>query len=150
MTEELGRRMFSQNIVLRGYLGDAQWIDFIVRAVKDLGMTPAGPPAVWKYPIEDGKGGEGMTACQPIVESFLVIDTWTDLAGAYLHISSCKEFSVGDLVNTILDFGLSGSCGARETLKLDPVPPVNHLDDYPEETAHSGAPSDPRLDPVEG
>ena len=150
MTDELGRRMHSQNIVLRGRLGDHQWRVFLLDCAAAMGMTPAGAAAAYHYPM-DGKGGTGLTLCQPITESFLVIDTWPDHDGAYLHISSCKKFSVVDLVETIRLFGLGMDFGGRkETLSLDPVPPVNHLDDYPEVPAHSGAPSDPRFDPVEG
>lgn len=144
---EFGRRIFTQNVVLRGSLSEHQWREFLISAVQALGMTPSGSPAVWKYPTEDGKGGTGMTACQPLTESFIVLDTWSDHDGAYLHISSCKQFDVTNLVAPAREFHLGVDfMGRAETLRLDPVPAVNHLDDYPEEMVHSGSPSDPRLD----
>jgi hypothetical protein len=148
---EFGRMIYTQNVVLRGVLSEKQWREFLVFAVKSLGMTPAGAPAVWQYPTADGKGGNGMTACQPLTDSFMVLDTWSDHSGAYLHISSCKRFDVAALVGPAREFSLAVDfMGRAETLRLDPVPAVNHLDDYPEVPMHSGAPSDPRFDRVEG
>ena len=150
MTEELGRRMFSQNVVLRGQLLEDQWRDFLVRCVQSLGMIAGGEAAMWRYPV-DGKGGNGMTVCQPLTDSFIVLDTWDDHDGAYLHISSCKRFDAALIVAPAREFSLGVDfMGRAETLRLDPVLAVNHLDDYPEVPMHTGAPSDPRFDPVEG
>ncbi len=135
---EFGRRIYTQNVVLRGALSEEKWRAFLVAAVKAFGMTTAGDPAVWKYPTEDGKGGSGMTACQPLTESFIVLDTWDAHDGAYLHISSCQRFDVTALTEPAREFALGVEfMGRPETLRLDAV-------------MHEGAPSDPRFDPVEG
>jgi len=120
MTDHLGQRMYSQNVVLRGALLEDQWKEFLARCAAAMGMTPAGEPAVWRYPV-DGKGGNGFTIIQPITESFLVVDTWTDHDGAYLHISSCKRFSVTDIVEPAGEFSLGVEfMGKAETLSLSP------------------------------
>lgn len=45
----------------------------------------------YSYPYE-GKGGSGYTLIQPITESMVTWDIWTDLLGGYLIIVSCKKF----------------------------------------------------------
>jgi len=118
-TTDLGKRIYSQNVVLRGRLDGDKWECFLVECGYAMNMTSAGKASVWRYPTHDGKGGLGATICQPITESFLVIDTWPDHDGAYLHISSCKKFHVADLVETIRHFGLAMDfAGVREELKL--------------------------------
>jgi len=138
MPETLGRRVYSQNAVLRGKLSDLHWEAFLIECTVALGMDPAGKAAIFHYPLDNGKGGTGLTVCQPITTSFMVVDVWPDFDGAYLHISSCKKFAIADLVETIRHFELAlDFAGAVETLRLDPKPP------------HMGMPSDPRLDRLE-
>lgn len=69
-------------------------------------MAPIGYATLWQYPIE-GKGGHGCTIVQPISESFLALDVWTDHDGAYLFICSCLEFEPAQLRETISMFGLN-------------------------------------------
>ena len=110
--------MHSQNVVLRGRLSDDAWRAFLVDCVSAMGMTTAGDPAVYRYPL-DGKGGTGLTIMQPITESFLVVDTWPDHDGAYLHVSSCKPFDIGSLVAPIRAHGLGmDRAGVTEILEL--------------------------------
>src|SRR3974390_476497 len=92
-TDELGRFMYTQGLTLEGRLSEAGWKAFLKEAARCMGMECAGKPATWRYPL-DGKGGNGLTICQPITDSFLVADTWPDHDGAYLHIASCKQFSL--------------------------------------------------------
>jgi hypothetical protein len=116
---ELGRRIFSQNIVLRGRLANAAWRPFLLDCILEMGMTTAGLAALWRYPTEDGKGGVGLTLCQPMTESFMVADVWPDHNGAYLHISSCKAFDALMLVPVIESVGLVvDRFGAQEVLGL--------------------------------
>ena len=103
---EFGRRMHTQGIVLRGRLSEDRWLEFLAACTAALGMSPTGAPALWRYPTEDGKGGEGMTICQPITESFLALDTWGAHDGAYLFVCSCKKFSLTQIAATVREFGL--------------------------------------------
>lgn len=118
---ELGRRIFSQNIVLRGRLANAAWRPFLLDCIAEMGMTEAGLASLWKYPTDDGRkaGGFGITLCQPMTESFMVADVWPDHGGAYLHISSCKAFDALMLVPVIESVGLVVErFGAQEVLAL--------------------------------
>ena len=103
---DFGKRMHAQSFVLCGHLSDDHWQAFLLECATAMGMTPAGQPAVWHYPL-DGKGGCGQTIFLPITESFLVVDTWPDHVGAYLHIASCKDFTIHDLRETIQRFELT-------------------------------------------
>ena len=116
---DLGRRIFSQNIVLRGRISQASWRPFLLDCIVEMGMTSAGDAATWHYPTDDGKGGNGLTVCQPMTESFMVADVWPDHSGAYLHISSCKAFDALALVPVIEAIGLTIlGMGKQEVLSL--------------------------------
>lgn len=103
--EVLGSRMRSYGVVLFGHLTEAQWKSLLVDVADAIGMYAVGEPAVWTYPLE-GKGGTGQTLCLPITESFLVVDTWSDHDGAYLFVCSCREFSIGRIMDTVEECGL--------------------------------------------
>lgn len=116
---KLGRRIYSQNIVLRGRLAAIAWKALLVDCIAAMGMTTAGEAAVWSYPTTEGKGGVGTTICQPMAESFMVVDTWPDHDGAYLHISSCMQFDPSKLISPIQRAGLViDFVGANEALRL--------------------------------
>ena len=119
MHDELGRRMYGQRIAIRGLLDVDGWRAFLLDCIKSVGMTPSGEAAVWSYPDADGKGGQGTTICQPMVESYIVIDVWDSFDGAYLDIASCRRFNVADLVAPMQRYGLGmHSAGAQEALSL--------------------------------
>jgi hypothetical protein len=67
-----------------------------------VGMSTGGmSPKIWAYPLPDGRGGTGETAMQPLVESFLAIDTWPSLSHrgkpvpkVYIVLASCRPFSL--------------------------------------------------------
>jgi hypothetical protein len=105
-TPALGTRMFSRGIVLRGRLGAQRWKRFLAVCAEEMGMTPVGDPAVWKYPLHGGAGGNGYTFVQPITDSFLMLDTWPDHDGAYLFICSCRPFSMRTLCAFFATFDL--------------------------------------------
>jgi S-adenosylmethionine/arginine decarboxylase-like enzyme len=59
--------------------------------------------ASWDFPVFGGKGGTGTTFIQPLVESFIAVDSWPELDMVYFFIVSCKEYDeniVIDLLNT--------------------------------------------------
>jgi len=61
-------------------------------------------PKTWEYPLDDGKGGEGITLVQPLVESFIAWDTWPLLRGAYLFVVSCKEYNPDIIINILEEY----------------------------------------------
>lgn len=105
----LGTKMHSAGIVLRGSLDRDAWINFPFAVAQGIGMEAVGDPAVWDYPVE-GKGGVGMTVCQPITESFIVLDTWSAHDGAYLFVCSCRGYFTADIDAVAKRFGLKVEC----------------------------------------
>jgi hypothetical protein len=75
----------------------------LMHLVDQIRMDTGGIPAqVWKFPVT-GKGGAGVTAVQPLVESFnlgylpagaVIGDTWTDHNHCYFIIASCRVYDV--------------------------------------------------------
>lgn len=117
---ELGRRMYARGFVLRGRLPVNKWKRFLVACAKAMGMAPIASPAIWKYPV-NGKGGKGLTLVQPITESFLALDTWSDHDGAYLFVCSCKRFWPAQLREIIAIYGLDeDQITGPNTLSLNP------------------------------
>ncbi len=116
---ELGRQMYSGALVLRGKMEVKRWRRFLNKAAGALGMSPAGKDAIWHYPVS-GKGGNGDTICQPITESFLVLDTWPDFRGAYLFVCSCRPFEPEKLRDLSSTFGLEvQNMSVFETMRID-------------------------------
>ena len=119
----LGRRMHFRGMALHGtvarYMTEAIWKRFLIDAANGMGMTPAGKAACWRYPLM-GKGGVGYTIVQPITESFLVLDTWPDHAGAYLFVCSCKPFEAETLAEVLQAYNLrqGQAIGAPDALEL--------------------------------
>jgi S-adenosylmethionine/arginine decarboxylase-like enzyme len=108
MEPELGARMHSLGVVLRGNLPDGRWIEFLQEVAKAIDMTAVDEPKVWTYPT-DGKGGTGQTIVLPITESFIVLDTWRDHSGAYLFVCSCRSY-YDDHVDVVANaFGLKAA-----------------------------------------
>lgn len=101
----LGERMHSLGVVLRGTLSLERWVEFVRALPPAIGMTAVREPTVDSYPI-DGKGGVGHTLFQPLTESFIVIDTWSDHSGAYLFVCSCRAYFSADVDAVAHAFGL--------------------------------------------
>ena len=73
----------------RGILGPDDLISIIYQIIKVCGMTPARGCRVDTYPYLE-KGGIGFTVYQPLMESYLVADVYTDLNETEILISTCK------------------------------------------------------------
>jgi hypothetical protein len=93
----------------------------LTHLVEQIRMDTGGLPAqVWKFPVA-GKGGTGVTAVQPLVESFnlgyrpagaAIGDTWTDHNHCFFVIASCRPYdirTVGDwlhaFIGRVISFG---------------------------------------------
>ena len=60
-----------------------------------VGMDTMGiEPTVWVYPLPTGQGGVGETILQPLVESFIVSDSWLEMNKVYIVLASCKPFNL--------------------------------------------------------
>lgn len=103
---ELGKRMHSCGIALRGSLHELIWLELLHAIASAIGMTAVGQPKVWTYPLE-GKGGTGQTILLPITESFLALDTWSDHDGAYLFVCSCRQYDIAAIDAVAHAYGLN-------------------------------------------
>jgi S-adenosylmethionine/arginine decarboxylase-like enzyme len=93
--QHLGRSMHMHSFSLQGTsMPHENWRHLMNELVVAIGMRPVGAPASWHYPTEDGHGGFGTTMIQPIIQSFLAVDTWPDHGAAYLIVCSCRRFDV--------------------------------------------------------
>jgi len=119
-TPLLGTRLYSRGMVLCGRMTIPRWKNFLVEAAEAMGMLPVAEAAVWNYPTPGGCGGNGATIIQPITESFLALDVWTDHDGAYFFICSCREFFPATFRQVIAVFGLiEDDIGEPCMLRLD-------------------------------
>lgn len=72
-----------------GVLKQDQARDVIKNFIAFIGMTPARHPRIDTYPFEEG-GGEGYTGFFPLMESYIVVDVYTNLSHTEILISTCK------------------------------------------------------------
>ena len=100
-----GETMIVSAMSIQGKLTEDKCATLIKKIVKKMEMTPAAGEVTYQYPM-DGKGGVGFTHIQPITESFIALDAWPDLNGAYLIICSCKCFSIDKVKLIIRNAGL--------------------------------------------
>jgi hypothetical protein len=92
--EVLGESLYVSVYVLRTAPARGEMERLLKKAVAFIGMDAAGmPPKAWVYPLNDGRGGVGETICQPLVESFIVSDSWRDLGKTYIVLASCRRYS---------------------------------------------------------
>jgi hypothetical protein len=81
-------------IALAGKPTAAQLSLILQETVVCIGMDTAGMvPQVWVYPLPSGQGGVGETICQPLVESFIVADSWPHLDKVYVILASCRPYN---------------------------------------------------------
>lgn len=57
--------------------------------IKFIGMTPARKPRIDEYPYKDG-GGVGYTGFFPLMESYIMVDAYTELEQTEILLSTCK------------------------------------------------------------
>jgi hypothetical protein len=111
--------MLGQNLFVSGWCVECcltpQAVEAVlVHLVEQIKMDTGGLTAqVWKFPIA-GKGGAGVTAVQPLVESFnlgclpagaVIGDTWTNHTHCFFIIASCRSYDkqmVGDWLHSFI------------------------------------------------
>jgi hypothetical protein len=100
--EILGTKMRIAGFGCLGTVAPERLPRLLAQIVALVGMSTGGmAPHVWTYPLPDGRGGEGQTAIQPLVESFLALDTWPGLEHRgqrvpkiYVVLASCRPFNL--------------------------------------------------------
>jgi S-adenosylmethionine/arginine decarboxylase-like enzyme len=112
---DFGARLVVLAISVKGAIDNcAAMVDDIVKAT---GMTVAHAPVLYGYPF-NGKGGTGSTYIQPITESFIAVDEWPDLDGAYVIICSCKEVTPSIVIDVIEKHGPKVTEADYRTMRL--------------------------------
>lgn len=101
--EKLGTKMRIAGFGCLGVVAPERLAYILSQIVAMVAMSTGGmTPKIWSYPLPDGRGGEGETAIQPLVESFLAVDTWPTLKHkgkgipkVYVILASCRPFNLG-------------------------------------------------------
>ena len=101
-TEVLGTKMRIAGFGCVGTVAPERLAYLLSQIVALVAMSTGGMlPQIWSYPLPDGRGGVGQTAVQPLVESFLAMDTWPGLKHrgqrvpkVYIVLASCRPFDL--------------------------------------------------------
>ena len=88
---EFGSELNICSFSVRGKIGKGDVVHLSDEIIKAIKMTPMPGALLCSYPF-DSKGGNGFTFFQALTESFLAVDAWDDLCGAYIFIASCNPF----------------------------------------------------------
>lgn len=93
--EVLGSCLNIAGFALVGRPTQEQLVQILKNVVGLVGMDAAGmEPAIWVYPLLSGQGGIGETIVQPLVESFIISDSWPEMDKVYIVLASCKLFNL--------------------------------------------------------
>ena len=99
---EFGSAMKVTIFSLKGTSSEPQCIDINNEILSTINMHTDGMKhCSYFYPTPNGNGGSGLTLFQPLVESFIAWDIWTDLMGAYLFLVSCKEYDINTITKIL-------------------------------------------------
>ena len=101
---KLGERLDVATFAIKGDFSMFGCIKLVDEIIKVLGMNKVHSPTVYKYPVNDC-GGMGFSYIQPITESFIAFDSWSDFNGAYLIMCSCKTINMNKVSKKIRAMG---------------------------------------------
>ena len=101
---KLGERLDVVGITLKGDSSIQSCINLVEEIVGALDMHKVHRPTTYHYPVGE-LGGIGFTYIQPITESFIAIDSWSDFKGAYLIICSCRTVNLNKVSKKIRKMG---------------------------------------------
>jgi hypothetical protein len=116
---DFGGRTWNLDVLVEGHKSLQFLLDARKILIASLGMDMGGMiPDIRRFPLPDGRGGDGWTIMQPFVEglvyqplttSFLIFDIWPE--HFTITIKSCLQFSadavcaeISRLLGRILDF----------------------------------------------
>jgi S-adenosylmethionine/arginine decarboxylase-like enzyme len=105
MADILGEKMRVLVAVVVGDVTEESGMKLVKELVEGIGMSVAPEQLMCRYPV-DGKGGFGYTFFQPLTESFVALDSWPDLGGAYLFICSCGSLPTSQALQIVRKHGL--------------------------------------------
>jgi len=117
---------FGENmqLLIVSFVGDlnrGECMDLTIKITETIGLHIPVSCTICDYPTNQGKGGVGFTFFQPITESFIVWDIWSELKGGYLIICSCKLFWVPTVIKILRKNQLEPMVVKSEYLCLNPL-----------------------------
>lgn len=101
---KLGERLDVVGITIKGDTSKYAAQTLIDNIIDVLGMKKVHYPVCYKYPV-NSLGGFGFSLIQPITESFIAFDSWSDFKGAYLVICSCKTVNLNKVSKKVRAMG---------------------------------------------
>jgi len=104
MIEEFGSVVTTVSMSVRGALSIEDARKFAIECVEAIGMHVSHPAHVVEYPLHEGKD-IGFLLLQPLIESYIMLDVWTNLGGFYIGAVSCKDFDTIDLEVLVARWG---------------------------------------------
>ena len=100
----LGERLDVVALTLKGDSSMKACVEMANALVEVLGMNKVHEPTFYKYPVGNC-GGLGFTYIQPITESFIAVDAWSEFNGVYLLICSCKTVNLNKVSKKVRKLG---------------------------------------------
>lgn len=89
MAQTLGMEKRKLLFVAQGVLSEETVAHAINNLIYFIGMTPARECRIDTYPYKDG-GGVGYTGFFPLMESYIMVDAYTELGHTEILLSTCK------------------------------------------------------------
>lgn len=102
--DKFGSEVTMVGLSVRGILSVEDARRFAVECVAAIGMTLSHPAHLVEYPPRDGED-IGFLLLQPLIESYVILDVWTNLGGFYLGVASCNDFNMIDIETLIARWG---------------------------------------------
>lgn len=101
---EFGKEVTMVGFSVRGNLNEDAARKFAIECVETMGMKCSHPAVVIVYPLHEGKD-IGFMLLQPLIESYVILDVWTNHGGFYLGAVSCKDFDSLSVEKLIAKWG---------------------------------------------
>lgn len=102
MTQTLGQEKLVYGWTCQGAPGPREGYRVALQIVASAGMTSARRARIDRYPYNGG-GGRGYTLYQPLMESYLVIDVYSEIEETKITLATCMpERLHPDIVKDLL------------------------------------------------
>lgn len=101
---KLGERLDVVALTIKGNTSEKSAVELVDKIVDVLCMNKVHKPTWYHYPVNN-TGGVGFTYIQPISESFIAWDSWSDFKGGYLIMCSCRTINLNRVTKKIRALG---------------------------------------------
>ena len=100
----LGTRKQIGGWTCQGVLPSSEMMKTALEVIKLVGMTPARLGRIDEYPY-NGLGGVGYTLYQPLTDSYIIFDVYSEINETKVILASCKPYNhqgVGILLRRLI------------------------------------------------